>query len=184
MGWATVLLGEPDTGKNIYTNILCALWGDRFSEPDVPTINSVTGTKACKTIHYKKIVVCNVLPTKNQWNVMKSRITDDTFTCTGSNSEGLPEKNLTNYFLCTSSAKTIRVERGDRRYIITYFILEVSSRRKGDVEYFKKLAELKSDPVFLSHLLSYFLKMDTTALNRFEPIMTDAKRRIMEASSR
>jgi hypothetical protein len=89
-----------------------------------------------------------------------------------------PVKNYATYFFCTNNRDSIRIEDGDRRY----FCLNVSSAKKQNIEYFGNLVEAVNAPGFYDHLLSYFLRMDTTSLNIHIPPMTDLKRDMMEAS--
>jgi hypothetical protein len=186
MGWATVLVGQQGTGKNRYTDILCALWGEKNSQPNVDHVSFITAEKGLTLVHYKKIVVINELPELNsrqgkntEWETLKSRITDDTLTARRMYHDFAvtPERNVSNYFFCTNNVHSVQIPEGDRRY----FVLAVSDAKKGDTEYFAKLVEMKSDPTFLSNLLSYLLKLDTTGLNVYQPLETELKKTMMES---
>jgi hypothetical protein len=63
-------------------------------------------------------------------------------------------------------------------------VLKVSDDRKGDEEYFRKLAELSQDEEFLAHLLAFLLQfINLTEFNPFaEPPRTDALQNLIEAA--
>jgi hypothetical protein len=184
MGWVTVLVGEEGTGKNRYTDILCALWGPRYATPNLKSLSQITDEKSYKILHNKKIIVVNELPDINSrqgrstpWDKVKPLITDDTLTVREMRRDfgDTPEKNINNYFFLTNNVQSVKIPEDDRRY----FPLRVSSKRKRSPE-LTKLYDLQFDPVFLSHLLTYLLNLDTTGLNRYQPLETELKREIME----
>jgi hypothetical protein len=39
MGWATVLVGEQGTGKGMYTDVLCKLWGDEWVQQNINSVD-------------------------------------------------------------------------------------------------------------------------------------------------
>jgi hypothetical protein len=188
MNWATVLVGQQGTGKNFYTNVLCQLWGEKYSDPNVNSIMQIVDEKTCLSIiENKKIIVCNELSSgmtkagKNvNWDVVKSRITDDYIRCRKMYADYAmnPTKNLCNYFFCTNNRDSIKIEDGDRRY----FCLEVSNCRKQDIEYFSKLLETFQHEGFYSNLLTYLLQLDCTELNTQIPVMTQLKREMIESN--
>jgi hypothetical protein len=69
------------------------------------------------------------------------------------------------------------MEQRDRRY----FALKVSSAHAQDIDYFKMLHDSYQHPEFYSHLLTYFLRMDTSALDIHIPLMTDLKSEMLDA---
>jgi hypothetical protein len=186
MGWATVLVGEQGGGKNQYTNILCALWGELFCQANINDVKSVTGEKAYNILHYRKLVVLNELPPtrtvqgkKTEWETLKSRITDKTLKTRSMyhDFDLVSERNVTNYIFCTNNIDSILIEPSDRRY----FILEVNDMKRGDKKYMKLLSEMAENPKFLSHLLSYLLKIDTSGLDVWEPLRTTLKEEMLES---
>jgi hypothetical protein len=184
MGWATVLVGAQGTGKTLYSNILCNLWGDLYSNPNVK-VKHVTDDKAYNIIHYRKLIVCNELPSchsksgrEADWDVLKSRITDNTVKMRGlyHDFDDFQERNVTNYMFCTNNLDSIYITHDDRRF----FVLAVSDEKREDPEYFVRLFGLSEDEKFLRHLLTYLLRYDTSGLNIHLPPVTFAKEQMIE----
>jgi hypothetical protein len=185
MGWATVLVGSQGTGKSLYCNILCNLWGDLYSNPNVK-VKHVTDDKAYKIVHYRKLIVCNELPKfgskegqSTDWEILKSRITDKTLKMRSMyhDFEELQERNVSNYMFCTNNLDSVLISHDDRRY----FVLEVSEDKKGDQEYFSLLFDLSESDEFLQHLLTYLLHYDVSGLNVHVPPLTETKKEIIES---
>jgi hypothetical protein len=186
MGWATVLVGPQGTGKSLYCNILCNLWGELYSNPNVK-VKHVTDDKAYKIVHYRKLIVCNELPNcaskegkSTDWEILKSRITDKTLKMRSMyhDFEELQERNVSNYIFCTNNLDSVSMSHDDRRY----FVLEVSDAKRGDAEYFDTLFRLSEDDLFLQHLLTYLLHYDTSKLNVHLPPLTETKREMIESN--
>jgi hypothetical protein len=185
MGWATVLIGEEGTEKGMYTNVLCDLWGPEYSQRNVNSMEQVTGDKSMSTLRNQKLVVCNELSRteskagKNvNWDIMKSRITDDVVRARAMYQEySRPFRNTVNYIFSSNHMDSIYMSEGARRY----FCLRVSSEHSRDTEYFGPLVRQWSTPEFKSHLLTYLLRLDTTGLNVNDPPDTDLKVEIVSA---
>jgi hypothetical protein len=186
LGWATVLVGEQGTGKTIYTDILCNLWGPRFSQPNIGSIDQITGDKSRKILENQKLIVCNEISStdtnhgrKINWDTVKSRITDDTISvrCMYRDFE-TAIRNVSNYIFVTNHLNSIKMEDGDRRY----FVLDVSSAKKQDKDYFEDLLQKCQVPGFYSALLSYLIHKDVSTFQPNHPLMTDLKREMMEAT--
>jgi hypothetical protein len=187
MDWATVLVGVQGTGKTIYCNILCNLWGEAWTSPNV-TVKQVTDATSSTIIHYKKLVVCNELPRTStrtgqhtEWDTLKSRITDNYIKVREMYHDFDPnhqERNVTNYMFCTNNLDSLPMTQDDRRF----FVLQVSDEKAKDVAYFEKLFRLSLDPEFLTHLLSYLLDYDCSGFNTHVPPMSDVKLEMIEAT--
>jgi hypothetical protein len=89
-----------------------------------------------------------------------------------------PVRNVKNYIFITNNPDPIPVSSDTRRF----FVLKVSDCRKGDEEYFRKLAELSQDEEFLAHFLTYLLRFDLAEFNPFaEPPRTEALQNLIAA---
>jgi hypothetical protein len=186
MGWATVLLGRQGTGKTLYTDVLCNLWGRKWSEPNVASIEQIIGDKSRSILENKKLIICNEISStdsthgrKINWDVVKSRITDDWLQVRSMYQDyQTPIRNVSNYIFVTNHQDSIKLEEGDRRY----FVLETSDARVGNHDYYDALFESLHHPAFYPTLLTHLLSVDTSGLNIHTPIETEAKREMMESS--
>jgi hypothetical protein len=187
MDWSTLLVGPQGTGKTIYCNILCNLWGEVWSNPNV-TVSQVTNDISETVILYKKLVVCNELPRvttrqgqHTEWQTLKSRISDNTVKVRKMRKNFDPnhqERNVTNYMFCTNNLDSVPMDEDDRRF----FVLQVSDAQAKNVWYFSRLFRLSEDPLFLQHLLSYLLYYPCIGFDTHVPPMTDVKREMIEAT--
>jgi hypothetical protein len=162
--WATVLFGEQGTGKNAYTDVLCRLWGKRWSVPNVDKVGTITKESARSILDHRKLIVCNELAAGNKgtsdenWSIMKSRITEAMQTVRQLYEDTTQVQNYTCYILISNHMTSIAIETSDRRY----FCLEVSTRGKDTPGYFTKFYEAVGREGFDSHLLSWFIHKDTS----------------------
>jgi hypothetical protein len=186
LGWATVLIGGQGTGKNCYTNVLLHLWGDLWSTGGVK-ISQVCGDKCVKIVHNKKLIVCDELPkwksndaNEQQWETLKSRITDDTFKGREMYQDysDYELRNVSNYMMTTNNFDGLApLCDKDRRF----FILGVSSEKQQDREYFQKLIKLTEKDETLQHLLTYLLRLPIPEhFDPWIPPMTPLKLTMME----
>jgi hypothetical protein len=147
-------------------------------------VDQITADKAFKILNNRKLIVCNEVAAtephatkKANWDVMKSRITDDTIQVRAMYCDfGENLRNVCNYIFCTNHLESIHMEARDRRY----FALQVSSDHAQDTEYFRRLVATYT-PAFYSHLLTYLLNMSTSGLNIHIPPMTELKNEMTEA---
>jgi hypothetical protein len=185
MNWATVLISDQGSGKNLYTDTLCSLWGRRWSSPNVTSAADITGDKCLRVLHNKKIVVCNELSSsettagrKFNWDPIKARITEPRLLVREMYKDYDPKgvTNVSNFFFVSNHLDSMRIEAGDRRF----FVLEVSRDRIGDHEYFSKLFQLVAREDFKSALLSYFLTLPTESLDTQRPPETELKQSLID----
>jgi hypothetical protein len=161
--WATFLYGPPGAGKTVYTDVLCDLWGRRFSRRNVNDMISITKEACQEMLENTKLIVCNEVANTQgtvktgAWDIMKSRITENMMAVRKffKNTSEVP--NYCNFFLCSNHIDCVPIEKGDRRY----FCLEVSDKYVGNSEYFDNLRASFEHPDFYPTLLTYFLDLDT-----------------------
>jgi hypothetical protein len=191
MEWATVLIGGQGTGKNFYTNTLCNLWGNLWSNPNVK-ISQVTDDKAATIVKYRKLVVCNELPkwsnsnpNRKEWETLKSRITDETLKVRAMYQDygNYQLRNVSNYIFCTNNIDALPLSQDDRRFFILKVktLFDPKTQQDEKVKYFSDLGKLTETEWFKRNLLTYFLIMPTQGLNRWQPPFTDIKREMTEA---
>jgi hypothetical protein len=178
--WATVLMGEEGAGKGIYTDVLCDLWGNAWTERNINNIDQITGDNNRDLIGFKKLIVPNELQSlengRKNFDIMKSRITDKFYVLRNLYESPQTMRNVNNYIFSTNNYDSIKMGMRDRRY----FVLEVSDQYVGKVqEYFMPLVATFSDEM-KRHLLTYLLAYDTEQFNPFVPPETDLKSTIKE----
>jgi hypothetical protein len=180
LGFATVLLGDEGTGKGTYTDVLCDLWGPEWSEPNITNMEMITETNHAECIAFKKVIVANEIKELEHnhasWDVMKSRITDDHYRVRVIYQATKIVRNVNNYFFCTNNYLSIKMGQRDRRYDIK----EVSPIHQQDTDYFSGLRETLT-PWMKSHLLRFFLDIDTEGFNPEIPPCSEMKREMQEA---
>jgi hypothetical protein len=183
--WAFVLMGDEGAGKGTFTDVTCECWGAEYSQRNINQIETITDDKTRDQIQGKKIICPNELKSlersgKAAFEVLKSRITDDTFL-----SRNLWERhksvwNVSNYIFSTNNYDSISMGVNDRRYMV----LEVDESHVGDIEYFAALRATFTE-AFFEHLLNYFLRYTVTGehgFSAFKPIETELKKQIKEAN--
>ena len=173
-----LLTGPYGTGKNTFTNPICELLGDYAN--DNTKLENLTGTFNA-SILYKKLLVCNEAKAfssnkKFDNEVMKTLITESTIDITKKFQETLHQENIANFILLSNNYAPIPIEQGDRRY----FVLEVSSDKMKDFNYFHQLKQLYEIPAFYENLLTFFMKNDISSWDRRRIPMTERKKEIIE----
>jgi hypothetical protein len=182
--WATVMIGEEGAGKGTYTDPLCDLWGRAYSNKNINSTSQITSDNIRGVLDGVKIVATNELRSLEKgpanFDALKSRITDDTYTLRNLYEDPISCQNVNNYFFSTNNYDSIQVGIKDRRY----FVLEVSAQQVGNLEYFAKL-QATFTPEFYEHLLNYFLRCEVTeefGFSPFKPIDTELKTVLKEMS--
>jgi hypothetical protein len=168
--WATVLLGRAGSGKGSYTDVLCSIWGERYSEPNISHIEQITGDNSRTTLSWKKLVVVNELSQakagSKEFETLKTMITDEVYKLRDLYQVPMTLKNVNNFFFVSNNWDSVVIKKDDRRY----FILEVSPAKIGQIqEYFVPLHATFTDAM-KSALLNYFLLFDCHAVPEFTPL--------------
>jgi hypothetical protein len=184
LGFATVLIGEQGAGKGHYTDLLCDLWGENWTQRNINSMDEITSDVHKDLIANKKLIVPNEIRAiegsgkrqQTNWDTLKSRITDSSYNMRNFFERLVKVRNVNNYVFVTNNWDSIQMGVRDRRY----FVLDVSDIHLQDIPYFGRLLDSFTEEMKM-HLLNYFLRMDTTGFNPFKPPETELKREIQES---
>jgi hypothetical protein len=167
--WAIVLLSNEGTGKNFFCNVVCDLWGAPYAISNNSSMKAILKDESKRNLENIKLIICNELQSqgtlaaqKENWEVMKGRITEDWLFVRQLYGEYVNVPNLVFYILLSNNPDAIPMSAFDRRYCV----LEPSDIHIQDHVYFRGLSLVVKHPEFLSVLLSYLLQVD---LSDFEP---------------
>ena len=177
---ALILKGLQGTGKNTFTNVICELLAG-YSVKNVTDISELTGSFN-SVVESKMLIVLNELSNcgsekQLNFNALKSIITDDTIRINEKNQPRRTAENVANFIFVTNNSFPVKIETGDRRYIVMY----VNAIHKGDMNYFTKLHKSFTKE-FYDNLLTFFAKYNIEGFNPRNIPMSEAKRDIIEAS--
>jgi hypothetical protein len=181
--WATVLLGRAGCGKGSYTDVLCSIWGERWSEPNISNIQQLTGDSSRSTLSWKKLIVVNELSKAKQgskeFEALKTMITDGMYRLRDLYQIPMTLRNVNNFIFVSNHWDSVVINKDDRRY----FVLGVSPAKIGKIEeYFVPLRATFTDEMRTS-LLNYLLTFDWRSVPEFkpfEPFETDIKKELRE----
>ena len=184
-GTAIVLWSEQGAGKNIII--------DEFLIPFIfreEQASSITGlskiTQKHNTIIQDKIF-CNVnelprvdLKNRDMFDAIKGLLTDKYLTIEPKGIAPFKIPNYTRYIFCSNHKESLFIESGDRRFLC----LEVSSKHKGDIQYFENLHKAMNQTcanLFFHYCINY--QPQTTGLNIRKIPMTNLKADIVKNCS-
>lgn len=177
---ALVLKGLQGVGKNRFTDILCELLAG-YSERNINEIEELTGNFN-SIVENKMLLVLNEMKNNGEdrmvnFNSLKSKITDNTIRINEKFQPRHTAENVANFIFCTNNAFPVKIEAGDRRYVV----LQVSGKYKGQFNYFKSLMNSCTKD-FYDNLLTFFMNYDLSSFNVRDIPMTEAKQDIINAS--
>jgi hypothetical protein len=138
-GTALFLPGPPGSGKNVMSDFLVKhVIGTSWSTTMVGISKRGIGRQFNKILMNKLFIVVNELSCvkddfHESFDLIKSYITDDTINIEPKNVDSFTVENLSNLILFSNHMTSVRIEQGDRRYNC----FPVSSKRVGDIPYFK-----------------------------------------------
>jgi hypothetical protein len=183
--YAVVLMGSQGAGKNRYSDMMCWLWGEDWSKANINSLEQITGDTHRDVIAFKKMIVSNELESLESgrgkaavanFEVLKSRITDDSYTVRNIYEKESTIPNVNNYIFCTNNWNSIRMGVKDRRY----FVLEVSEENTTDYDYFTELCASFTEEM-KTHLLNFYLRLNTAGFDHRHPPRTELKDEIIES---
>ena len=177
---ALVLKGLQGVGKNRFTDIISELLAG-YSERNINEIEELTGNFN-SIVENKMLLVLNEMKNNGEdrmvnFNSLKSKITDNTIRINEKFQPRHTAENVANFIFCTNNAFPVKIEAGDRRYVV----LQVSGKYKGQFNYFKSLMD-SCTKEFYDNLLTFFMNYDLSTFNVREIPMTEAKEDIINAS--
>jgi hypothetical protein len=150
---AVVLKGEAGTGKGIFVRSIGDLFGRHYAHLD--KVDQLVG-------HFNSLLSAKVIVfadeafwagDKRELGALKRLITEPTLTIERKGIDATQEKNCVHLFMATNEEWAFPAMLKERRA----FVLHVSSKRRGDFEYFGKLAAHLKDGG-LAALLDLLLK--------------------------
>ena len=176
-GTAIVLWSEQGAGKNIIIDEFLIPF--IFREEQSSSITGITKiTQKHNTIIQDKIF-CNVnelprmdLKNRDMFDALKGLLTDKYITIEPKGIAAYKIPNFTRYIFCSNHKESLFIESGDRRFLC----LEVSSKHKGDIEYFNNLVKVMNQEtanMFFHYCLNY--EPQTPNLNVRKIPMTQLK---------
>lgn len=169
---AIILQGRQGSGKGTLKDlILDNIFGDNCQEINQTDLE-------CSFNDYllgKQIIVANeVMHNENRQtlpNVLKNLVTDKKITIKRKFLKSIVGRNYTHWIFCTNSDNPIKIEEDDRRYSVFYS----EKLRKGLAKEIRENLEYE-----LKDFISYLKDLDVTFEEVSEPIMTEAKKEIIE----
>jgi hypothetical protein len=105
--------------------------------------------------------------------IIKESITGKTIEMEKKNVDSIRIKDYLNYIITTNNLNCIKLEEGDRRFMV----FATSSKMKGDVEYFNKLASVLDDDVIMRKFYEELINRD---LSNFNPSRDRQNNKIMD----
>ena len=93
--------------------------------------------------------------------VIKESITGKTIEMEKKNVDSIRIRDYLNYIITTNNLNCIKLEEGDRRFMV----FNTSSKMKGDVEYFNKLASALDDDVIMRKFYEELINRDLSNFN-------------------
>ena len=152
-----------------------------YSVSNITEISELTGNFN-SVIESKMLLVLNELKNAGEdrlanFNALKSIITDKIIRINEKNQPRRTSENVANFIFCTNNAFPVKIELGDRRYVV----MSCNGKYKNDFEYWTALNK-SFTPEFYSHLLSFFMQRDISKFNPRVIPMTEAKHDLIEAS--
>ena len=177
---ALILKGLQGIGKGTFTDILSELLSG-YSVNNVTEISELTGNFN-SVIEDKMLLVLNELKNVGDdrlanFNSLKSIITDKTIRINEKNQPRRTSENVANFIFVTNNSYPVKIESGDRRYVV----LSCNGKYKNNHTYWSEFYKCITDE-FYSHLLTYFMNRDINEFNPRDIPMTEAKEDLIEAS--
>ena len=177
---ALILKGLQGIGKNVFTKVICELLSG-YSASNVTDISELTGSFN-SIVESKMLIVLNEM--KNcgdergaNFDALKSIITDPVIRINEKFQPRRTAENVANFIFCTNNSFPVKIESGDRRYVVT----QVSAKYKDNLKYWEDFHN-KLNKEFYENLISYYQNLDISEFNTRKIPETDAKDDIIFAS--
>ena len=156
---ALVLLSHAGSGKNWWSDCICKIIGQSYTNRDLTNIDHLTGRFNTERLN-KKLIVVNELSDaegNKQLNLscMKAVIDNETFTMEGKGADPINCNAVDNYIICSNERGCLKIDWDDRRYVV----YEVNDKYRKNEDYFKHLLSIRTRK-FYENLLTYFIKRE------------------------
>ena len=177
---ALVLKGLQGIGKNTFTDVISELLTG-YSIKNLTEIAELTGSFN-SVVEAKMLIVLNELRNIGEerlanFDSLKSIITDKTIRINEKFQPRRTAENVSNFIFVSNNAYPVKIESGDRRYVV----LACNGKYKGNQKYWSNLFSLFTNE-FYENLMTYFMKHDIKEFNPRIIPMTEAKQDLIEAS--
>jgi hypothetical protein len=165
----TVLLfkSEQGAGKGVFFDLIIKHIIGRDYSISINDMNQLLGNFNAIVAH-KLLTVCDEIQNyggaHRSNDKLKSLITNETVPIERKGFDTQIEEDSNNYVFLTNNDWPVKVETSDRRYVI----IESSSNRIGDREYFNNLLRLTNDEAG-THLYNWLMRFNITIDLRFIP---------------
>jgi hypothetical protein len=162
---ALVLKSIPGCGKSTFTQIISELFCG-FSISNLSDINQLTG-RFCNSLEGKLLIVLNEaknISDRDQvanWDKMKTIITDPVIRIEEKFMPTRDIENIANLIFVSNNANPVKIENGDRRYVVT----RCNGSVVGNREYWNTIRAEMNDPEFYSNLYTYFKHRDISTFD-------------------
>jgi len=179
---APIIIGDQGTGKGDFFSVPIATLFGKYALKNTTKIDSITG-KFNTIIENKVIGMCNEMQDESNakflnGDALKSIITEYPIEYESKFVNKREGENVINLIFYSNHELPIRLENGDRRYLV----IKVSNKRKEDFEYFGKLAKTMEHKLFYQTLFTWFLDVDLKDFNPRDIPKTEAKQDMIHAS--
>ncbi len=172
VGVALNFISEQGVGKNIFTDVLVALYGGNSkkletSQPERDVWGSFNDLMADAFL-----VVLSETDKRNSSGhdgKIKNVITDETLTINPKGKTPFTMNSYHRYIQLTNNTDPVQTSKGDRRNVI----IRCSDQNKGDSDYFKRITELFKSPNALRSIYWCFKLMDISAFHIGHKIITE-----------
>ena len=175
-----VLKGLQGIGKNTFTDVISELLSG-YSIKNLTEIGELTGTFN-SVVEAKMLIVLNELRNIGEerlanFDSLKSIITDKTIRINEKYQPRRTAENVSNFIFVSNNSYPVKVENGDRRYVV----LACNGKYKGNQKFWSNLFSTFTNE-FYENLITYFMKHDIKEFNPRNILMTEAKQDLIEAS--
>ena len=169
---AIILKSGQGTGKNLFTSFLSNIINPAYCIT-LCDFDKLTG-KFNNVLENKLLTICNEIQNYGgnfkQNDKLKSILTDTQQIIEPKGQDAYTINNFSRFMLLTNNDWIAKIEHDDRRYCC----IEVSDKRKGDLEYYKKVAEAYQDKRVQNMFFNFFTRYKITE-NLRKPPMTKLK---------
>lgn len=175
-----ILKGSQGIGKNTFTDVIAELLSG-YSVKNLTEISELTGTFN-SVVEAKMFIVLNELRNIGEerlanFDSLKSIITDKTIRINEKYQPRRTAENVANLIFVSNNSYPVKVENGDRRYIV----LSCNGKYKGNHAFWTQMFSSFTDE-FYENLITYFMKQELAEFNPRNIPMTEAKQDLIEAS--
>jgi hypothetical protein len=177
---ALILKGIQGSGKNAFTDVLSQLFRG-FSNGDITDLDDLTGNNS--GIENKVFIALNEARNAGEarfanFDKLKAFVVAPYIDIAEKYVKKHKAENVLNIVFTTNNDYPVKIENGDRRYLV----LNVCGKYKHDKQYFNEYWKACSGSEFFDNLLTYYMNYPTSFDEIREPPMTDEKQDIIDAS--